>query len=313
MTAKNDYNYLCGLDYSAHDVHKDKAPSIAPPPTDSSPLLFGNVRLKNLMVGLLYFCNQQPGMFVAPFLLLEGTSESRIGVVLFISGIIALTLQTPAGQLVDEIHNKTRVLIVGNLVTILGCVLLSNISNVGIVTIAVTFNLVSDVFCLPTLYATTLGIFGSDGIEKQTPLNEIGLHAGNAFFAVLAAVIVVFGAANASSIFYVCVAMRCAGIFIIVQYINSYDIDFNKSRGLVDVTAATLETSTHSIDDLASITLIPADEPLSYKALLSDFHVIVFLLSVMLFHFVNASMLPLLTQQLFISNSEKGRTSKLPC
>jgi hypothetical protein len=67
-----------------------------------------------------------------------------------------------------------------------------------------------------------------------------------------------------------------------------------------------LETSAHSKDDLASITLITAEEPLQYRALLTDGHVLVFLSSVMLFHFANASMLPLLSQQLFINNSDKG-------
>jgi MFS family permease len=38
----------------------------------------------------------------------------------------------------------------------------------------------------------------------------------------------------------------------------------------------------------------------------TDHHVFVFLLSVLLFHFSNAAMLPLLSQQLFIGNAERG-------
>jgi predicted MFS family arabinose efflux permease len=232
MTAKKDYNYLCGLDYSEHDVNQDKESSVntsATTNTNTNTPFYGSIGVMNIMVSILYFCNQRPGIFVAPYLLLQDIPESNIGFVLFVSGIIALTLQTPAGQMVDETHNKTRVLIIGNLATILGCLLLSNVANIGVVTIAVTINVVSDVFVFPSLYATTLGIFGSEGIEKQAPLNETGTHSGNAAFAVLAGIIVVFGTVEASSIFYICVAMRCVGVFIIVQYINSYNIDFLRS------------------------------------------------------------------------------------
>ena len=317
--AKKDYNYLCGLDDSDHvdEGTEKRNVDCSPAPVQhqaesnreelASPIIMSTLNERNFMVGLLYFFNQRPGIFVAPYLLLEGVSESKIGFVLFISGIIALSLQTPAGQIVDEVHDKTKILIMGNIVTILGCLLLSNFSMVSIVTMAVTFNVVSDVFVFPSLYATTLGIFGSEDIEKQAPLNETFMHSGNATFAVTACVIVLFAAGQASSIFYICVAMRCMGICIILRYINSYNIDFNKSRGLVSTMSNTdVESSTHSKDTFASIFLIEPDVPLSYKVLLTDFHVVVFLVSIMLFHLANAAMLPLLSQQLYINNAEKG-------
>jgi hypothetical protein len=241
-------------------------------------------------------------------------AESKIGFVLFLSGLTALVLQTPAGQLVDEIHCKTRVVIVGNVATALGCLLLSNYTHIALVTLAVTVNVVSDVFVFPALYATTLGVFGSEGIEQQATLNETGTHSGNATFAILAGVIVVFGAAAPSSIFYICVAMRCVGLFVILRYVNSYDIDFKRSRGLVGVLETSSgdpdleDSSSHSAaskSTLASIMLMPVEEPLSYGALLSDLHVAVFLACVMLFHFANAAMLPLLSQQLFLNNSNE--------
>lgn len=272
----------------------------------------------NLTISLLYFCNQRPGIFVAPFLLLEEIPEENIGFVLFISGIIALTLQTPAGQLVDETSHQTRIVILGNVATMIGCILLSNITNIWAITLAVTITVVSDVFTYPSLYAITLGVFGSEGIEKQAPLNETGTHLGNACFAVLAGVIVVFAPVDVDAriIFYVCVAMRCLGVLVVVQWVVEYPIDVQKSRGLLSSdSCATMisqhDSSVHS--DVASVathgrlnSITPQTAPLEYGILLTDRSVIVFLVSVLLFHFANAAMLPLLSQQLFINNSDKG-------
>ena len=342
MSMKKDYNHLCGLDFSDHPAgssggegggwgaslgaaggatsssssSSEGLPPLAPPAasTAANRLLFGRVGVMNFTVAALYFCNQRPGIFVAPYLLLQEIPESQIGFVLFVSGVVALILQTPAGQLVDEVHNKNRILIAGYLATAFGCLLLSNVVDIAVVTLAVTINVVSDVFVFPSLYATTLGLFGSDGIDQQAPLNETGTHSGNAVFATLAGAIVVLGVAGPSSIFYICVAMRGVGIAIILCFINYYDIDFKRSRGLVDVVTvetSDLEASSHSKSSLASITLLAPEEPLSYRALLTDFHVIIFLVSVMLFHFSNAAMLPLLSQHLFINNSDQGVNSYL--
>ena len=43
-----------------------------------------------------------------------------------------------------------------------------------------------------------------------------------------------------------------------------------------------------------------------YSVLFADYHVFVFLLSVLLFHFSNAAMLPLLSQEMFLGNAERG-------
>ena len=149
-TAKKDYNFLCGLDYSDHndvnnnsntDINTSNKSTASANAHDSSRLFCGSsIGVRNLVVGLLYFCNQRPGIFVAPYLLLQDIPESKIGFVLFLSGMIALTLQTPAGQIIDELHSKTRVLVLGNLATLLSCLLLSNFAHIAVVTLAVTIN-----------------------------------------------------------------------------------------------------------------------------------------------------------------------------
>ena len=83
---KSNYEYICGYDDEASLTKSDVAP-----------LDDGNTYPwhKKLIIGSLYFCNQRPGIFVAPFLLVRGWRESRIGAVLFISGLVGLIFQTP--------------------------------------------------------------------------------------------------------------------------------------------------------------------------------------------------------------------------
>ena len=45
------------------------------------------------VLSLLYFCNQRPGIFIAPVLLSQGFPESHIGIVLFVSGLLGLAVQ----------------------------------------------------------------------------------------------------------------------------------------------------------------------------------------------------------------------------
>ena len=304
-----DYNFLCGVsehddsDYVPTEKQQEQQPQ-------------QNMTLSRFMIAFLYFCHQRPGIFVASYLLLQGEQESKIGLVLFVSGIIAITIQTPAGQLVDEIHNKTIILIMGNVATIIGCILLTNFPTITISTIAVTANVASDAFVYPSLYATTLGIFGYEDIQRQAPLNETGTHLGNATFAIVAGIIVIFFASDAGSIFYICVAMRCGAIFVILQYISKLKIDLKQSRGLVDVSlhsnvsslasVTTIDLHSTSKDSWSSLATLSTEKPMSYKELLSDRYVIIFLSSVLLFHFSNAAMLPLLSQQLFINSRTRG-------
>jgi len=238
------------------------------------------------ILGALYFLNQRPGIFIAPYLLVNGWRESRIGIVLFISGLIGLVVQTPAGQLTDEIKRKSLIIWITNALTTIGCLCLVYSSNFGIITAAVSATVISDAFSFPALYALTLGLVGPSGIVQQVPLNETFTHFGNASFAILCGILVAF-TDGGMAIFWICVVMRAGSCFVI-STINDRAIDPSRARGL--------ETKSGEM----------ASEPVSYTSLLTDYYVIVFLTAVLLFHFSNAAMLPLLSQQLFLDNTERG-------
>ena len=137
------------------------------------------------------------------------------------------------------------------------------------------------------MYSMTLGIVGHSGISKQAPINETCQHLGNSSFAIMAFLIVLFTPRDIT-IFYVIVFMRClscAAVFLI----NDADIDYFKARGLVKGSSSEI-----------------ISEPVSFRHLFSDFNLLLYIYTVLFFHFSNAAMLPLLSQKMFIDNSERG-------
>lgn len=155
-----------------------------------------------------------------------------------------------------------------------------------IIVFAVTATAISDVFSFPALYSVTLGIVGPKGIVDQVPVNESFIHYGNAFFAIASGLLVAF-TDDGMAIFWICIIMRCISCGLIAL-IQDQQVDFNRARGMESCSGGT------------------SGVPMSYMELLSDYHVAVFLISVLLFHFSNAAMLPLLSQVLFIGNAERG-------
>lgn len=187
---------------------------------------------------------------------------------------------------------KKAVVLGTNLLTSLGCLCLIYTTDFFAITVAVTATVLSDVFAFPALYAMTLGMVGAKGIVQQVPVNETATHCGNAFFAIFSGLLVAFTTDGGLVIFWICVAMRILSSLVLYCNIDDRSIDHNKARGLEVNSSPSKEE--------------PALAPISYSVILTDFYVIIFLLSVMLFHFSNAAMLPLLSQQLFISNAERG-------
>ena len=89
------------------------------------------------------------------------------------------------------------------------------------------------------------------------------------------------------SIFYVIVIMRALSC-IIVCFVKDSDVDYYKARGL---------TATQGSSSSAMLAPIP------FLDVMRDGYVVVFLITVCLFHFANAAMLPLLSQKMFLDNT----------
>ena len=126
----------------------------------------------------------------------------------------------------------------------------------------------------PAIAAISLGLVGRDRLAKRAGRNEACFHAGNVVSAAVAIAAVQYG--GAIGVFYGVAAMAAASA-ISAQFIRERDIDHQLARG--------------------------ADGPvgqmniMSIRELLSNKHLLWFVASVVLFHFANAAMLPLVGQK----------------
>lgn len=280
----NDDDDTLNLSPTSSSNHQ---PSVLPSPaaTDTNPYHVSDF-IRKYVLGSLYFCNQRPGIFIAPYLLIKGWKESNIGLVLFISGIVGLLIQAPAGELTDETPYKRLIIWFSNLLTIIGCLCLLYSNHYGVIIFAVTATIISDAFSFPALYSITLGLMGPKGIIIQVPFNESLTHCGNAFFAIISGLLVIF-TEGGLAIFWICIVMRLISCGII-NFISIDQVNIKRARGLE-----------HDDGEISS-------QPITYWELFSDYHVFIFLISILLFHFSNAAMLPLLAQKLFIDNHDLG-------
>lgn len=145
---------------------------------------------------------------------------------------------------------------------------------------------------IPAIYGLTLGLVGHEGIIQQVSINETCNHAGNAFYAILAGALAFF--TTGDGLFWICAVMGVLGS-ITLLFVNSSSVDYNRARGLADSDGKGPAAPT----------------PLSELA--RDFRLVVLFASVALFHFGNAAMLPLLSQQLSLQNEKQGIAFAAAC
>lgn len=126
----------------------------------------------------------------------------------------------------------------------------------------------------PAIAAISLGLVGRDRLPKRAGRNEACFHAGNVVSAGLA--IVAVRLAGAIGVFYGVAIMALASA-LAAQFIRERDIDHRLARGA------------DGPHDEVSI--------VSMREFLSDRRLLWFVTSVVLFHFANAAMLPLVGQK----------------
>jgi MFS family permease len=245
----------------------------------------------------------RPGIFVAPYLLMRGWTESDIGFVLFINCIVSLIIQTPIGIFADYTSYKRSLVALANILIAAMCVILVFQSDsYGMVLFSMAVLGVGYALSYPPMYSITLGLVGSDGIMEQVPVNETCIHAGNAFFAVASAIVVYYGAVTGGgeTLFWICVVLGVSTCAMLCM-IDPKEIDMDRARGLESL-APVIPFSSSSGCETEARTRIP---PITLWRLLTDRKVIIFYVSLMFFHFSNASMLPLLAQVLY-TNAQHG-------
>ena len=206
-------------------------------------------------------------------------TQANVGLVTMISGILGLLFQAPIGAGIDKTHAKRGVLVLS--VTVLGmsAIVIYLAPRFWPVTAALGLtSIVGDVFG-PATAALTLGLFPRNQLATRLGRNSAFDHAGNVFIALTAGVV---GYLFSQQSVFLLVPVFAVMSALATLSIPAESIDYERARG----------------NELT-------DKPESSKTQRSLFRsrpLLILGLSVMLFHFANAPLLPLVGQKLAYAN-----------
>jgi predicted MFS family arabinose efflux permease len=232
---------------------------------------------------------------VGPFLsvFLKGSQHwdaGAIGLAMGASSISAAICQVPAGLLVDSARAKRLLIAASGLLVALGCLLIVLVPRFWTVMVAQAALGAASAVIPPAIAAVSLGLVGRRLLDGRISRNESFNHAGNLTAAVLAGAMGQY--LGYDWIFYLVCGFAVASAFV-VTLINPGEIDHDRARGGED----------------------PAHqcEPMAFRELLRKRDLVVFLASVVLFHFGNAAMLPMAGQVLAKTHPGTGTIALSAC
>jgi MFS family permease len=238
------------------------------------------------------------GPYLAVYLLtIQKWDAASIGIVMSIATAAGLLAQTPAGALVDATRAKRAVMAAAAVVVTAASLLLPLVSNFFLVASSQAVANAAGAVFAPALAAVSLGLVGHAAFTMRIGRNETFNHAGNAVAAAAAgAAAYVWGP---SVVFYLLAAMSVASL-VSVLAIPGREIDHDLARGL---------------DDKPGEAASPAggDVPSGISVLLTCKPLLVFAVSVVLFHLANAAMLPLVGQKLALQDKNLGTSLMSAC
>lgn len=221
---------------------------------------------------------------VGPYLsvYLKGSQHwdaGAIGIAMAVSSIAAAICQIPAGLIVDATRAK-RLLVAGSgLAVALGCLLIVLFPQFWAVLAAQAMLGAASAIIPPAIAALTLGLVGRRLLDGRISRNESFNHLGNFAAAGLAGVLGQY-VGNHWIFYLVCIfAIASAGV---VTLINPREIDHDRARGGEDPDNSC--------------------EPIPIRDLFKRHDLMIFLASVVLFHFGNAAMLPMAGQVLALAH-----------
>lgn len=220
------------------------------------------------------------GPFLNVFLVTQqGWSQSSVGWMTTVSGLLGLAAQTPAGAAIDATRAKRGVVVAALAVLAVAAVVIFARPTFGPVLAANTvMAIVGDVFG-PAVAALTLGLFAARQLPRRMGRNGAFDHAGNVAIAVVAGAI---GWLFGQRAVFLLVPAFTALAALAVLSIPAAAIDHHKARGTIANAAK--------------------ETPLAAWALVKCRPLVIFSICVMLFHFANAPLLPLVGQKLAAAN-----------
>ena len=222
------------------------------------------------------------GPYLAIYLATKHWDAGRIGLVMATMGIASVVAQAPAGWLIDRTRHKQALMVAASVLVALASVVMVQVPTLPAILGAQTVLGVATTVFAPAIAAVSLGIVGHARMARRTGRNEAFNHAGNVIAAILAGII---GDRIAYEGIFFLLAGMCGLSIISTLCIRRDDIDDRLARGEAE-----------DAPEGGGIT------PLGQ--LLRDRRIVVFAAAVVLFHFANAAMLPLVGQKLTTGQTE---------
>jgi len=206
-------------------------------------------------------------------------TQSEVGLVTTIGGLLGLAVQTPIGAAIDETRAKRGIVVFALAVLAVTAAVIFLWPTFWPVAISNSLMAVAgDVFG-PAVAALTLGLYARKQLARRMGRNSAFDHAGNVAIALLAGAV---GYAFSQRAVFLLVPVFAALTAVAVLSIPAKAIDYDRAR------------------DLASEPGAAAKRPSAagYGVLFKSRPLVVFGLCAMLFHFANAPLLPLVGQKL---------------
>jgi MFS family permease len=205
-------------------------------------------------------------------------SQSEVGLVTTVSGLLGLAVQTPIGAAIDATRAKRGVIVLALAVLAIGAVGIFAMPRFWPVAIANSLMaIVGDVFG-PAVAALTLGLYARQQLARRMGRNSAYDHAGNVAIAVAAGAV---GYVFSQRAVFLLVPGFAALAAAAVLSVPASAIDHQRARG-------------QNEPDPAGAAVRSA----GYDVLLKSRPLVIFGSCVMLFHLANAALLPLVGQKL---------------
>ncbi|MDO7844973.1 MFS transporter [Hymenobacter sp. M29] len=281
------------------------------------------------------------GPYLAIYLLsVRHWQPGSIGLAMALPGLVAVLLQTPAGSLVDTSTHKRRLLVLASVVVAVSCVAAVTFVSPPVIYATQMLTGAATTIYAPVVAAITLGLVGHRRFAQQTGRNEAWNHGGNVLAAVLAGLIGYYW--RYEGIFYLVAVMCALGCWSALR-INPEDIDNDLARGQGADNPKTDEIETAKDGPAAKDAAAPKEavaatdasvaensssskpvenekagekdggQTAGFRQVLADPRILRFAIAVVLFHFANAAMLPLVGQKLALSNQKASALFMSAC
>lgn len=236
------------------------------------------------------------GPYLAIYLLtVQKWDEASIGVVMSVAAVAGIVAQTPAGALIDRTTAKRAAIVIAAVIVTLGSIMLPLYPGFLFVATTQALTGVAAAIFAPALAAITLGIVGPKAFARRIGRNEAFNHAGNATAATLAGISAYFFGPIA--VFWLMAAMAVASICATLA-VPAKVIDHHVARGLDDSTRGDKPDKS---------------QPSGFHVLLTCRPLLIFAACIVMFHFANAAMLPLVGQKLALVNRDLGTSLMSVC